>query len=149
MSMRPPVDLGGIPRRRTEEWIGALFPLPEGLLPELTARPNVGVWIEGRTGLMLGYGLLAPDAGTGPFGELFVRTIATPAVGRPRRPGRVRVADELLASELRSTIDGVQVIVAPTPEIEALKDAIHEYLAPSAHRAAIADSYLEDSAVTE
>src|SRR5262249_49729302 len=62
----------------------------------------------------------------------------------PRRPERVRVGDEALAAEVRAAVRGLEVVVAPTPELRAIMDLIAERMSPEEAKA----SYLEGGRVS-
>jgi hypothetical protein len=67
-----------------------------------------------------------------------------PMAGPPRRPRRVRVADEQLAAEVRAAAPDIEVVVAPTPELDAVVELMAATL-PEAEEA----SYLEDGTIGE
>jgi len=73
--------------------------------------------------------------------------LSSPLAGPPRRPTRVRVADQALAAEARAALGdpgGTEVVVAPTPELDEL---VHQF-ARSLPDGAEPDSYLEDGRVS-
>jgi hypothetical protein len=66
-------------------------------------------------------------------------------IGPPRRPARIRVADESLAAELREVVGAdTEVTVAPTPEL----DAVLRHMACSLPEGDEAESYLEAGRVS-
>jgi hypothetical protein len=46
--------------------------------------------------------------------------MAAPVAGRARRPSRVRVADAELAAQVREAVPDIDVVVAPTPELDRI-----------------------------
>jgi hypothetical protein len=50
--------------------------------------------------------------------ETLERTAKNPMVGEARRPSRVRVSDEVLATEIQRAEPKIEVVTAPTPELE-------------------------------
>jgi hypothetical protein len=84
-------------------------------------RPDVLVWLELPDDLIVGMQLVTPKAPVG-FSEALANALSRPAVGLPRRPARIRVAEESLAAEIRSAASGIEIVVAPTPELDVLLD---------------------------
>ncbi len=123
------------------EWIGgrlaAPFYVDEGAEPY---RPDLVLWIEEPTGLVVGQDVTRADA-EGAVGRLLLAALEQPMAGPPRRPDAIRVADTALASEVRAAVgDAIPTTVAPTPELETLLGAMLETMppAPADH-----ESYLE------
>lgn len=125
------------------EWIGARVAFPGYVLEGAPYRPDLIVWIELPEGLVVGGDVVDPARPVSSADALRIAMTA-PKVGAPRRPDRVRVADPDLAAELRAAELGVDVVVAPTPEID-------EALASMTEALTIDDedrSYLEDGAIS-
>lgn len=100
------------------------------------------LWLELPDWIVLGVELVAQRA-PGALREALLRVMARPMVGPPRRPARIRVADEASAAELRPAVPGISVRVAATPELATLVHELAEFL-PSEEGAA---SYLEEGRI--
>src|SRR5205085_5949675 len=61
-----------------------------------------------------------PSEVEGWLAETLRTAMKKPLVGKPRRPSFVRVADAVLAGELREAHVDIDIAVAPTPEIDEL-----------------------------
>lgn len=113
-------------------------------------RPEGIMWLELPSELIIGWTLLDPAAPGPSFADTLRQALRSPAAGPPRRPTRVRVADETLAAEARAALadddqlEGrTEVVVAPTPEIAELVRTFAESL-PEGDEP---ESYLEDGRV--
>jgi hypothetical protein len=62
-----------------------------------------------------------------------------PMHGRPHTPSRVRVASPELAQVLRSSLEGIEIVCAPTPEVDAVFEAMRRDLS---ERSGAPPSYL-------
>ena len=62
-----------------------------------------------------------------PFAATLAEAMAKPAVGKPRRPSKIRVADMAYAAELREAFSDIEVVVAPTPEIDEVVEELAEF----------------------
>jgi hypothetical protein len=119
-------------RRRTRggrcEWIGgrltAPFFIEDGPEPY---RPELALWIEEPSGLVVGQEVIAPEEAEGALGRVLLAAMGGPLAGSPRRPDAIRVADAALAVEVRAALgDAIPVVVAPTPELDALLQVMLE-----------------------
>jgi hypothetical protein len=102
-------------------------------------RPEAIFWM-GAEGAVLGHAVGRP-------GELLVlaceslqSAIEQPMYGRPHTPDRVRVASPELAEALRAGQSRIEVVCAPTPEIDAVFATMRERMG---NDAALEQSYLE------
>jgi hypothetical protein len=112
------------------EWVGGRFVLPfdiEGMHPVAVA------WIELPQRQVVYLDVRSPQDIDGWFAQALRAAMKRPAVGRPRRPARVRVADAALAGELRAEQDGIEVVVAPTPELDGFFDGLVASMATVPH----------------
>jgi len=114
-------------------------------------RPEAVVWLELPSELVVGWTLLDPAAPGPSFADTLRSAMRSPAAGPPRRPARVRVADEALAAQARAALAAddqvggrIEVTVAPTPEVDDLVRSLAEFL-PEGD---VPDSYLEDGRVS-
>src|SRR5229473_6592006 len=100
------------------EWIGSRYTLPEKVRDgDVVVQPQVIIWIELPSGLMLGSTLVNPLKPVS-FAETLEEALRNPGAGLPRRPARIRVPDERMARELRRAAGGIPIIVAPVPEVD-------------------------------
>jgi hypothetical protein len=104
---------------KATEWIGSLVALPTFISNENEHyRPEALIWMDGNE-LIQGFatekpGVLLPQAG-----EHLNGTIANPMCGGSK-PKRVRVASSELARVLRQSHPSMEIVCAPTPEIDAV-----------------------------
>jgi hypothetical protein len=116
-------------RKRNEiEWVGGTTLLPAYVTGEGEPyRPEALLWI-GADGKILGTELVESGRMLEVVTGALQSTIARPAYGRPHRPTRVRVASSELASVLREAFPAIDVVCAPTPEVDELVTAMHAHL---------------------
>jgi len=128
------------------EWIGGRFTAPffvdDGPEPY---RPELILWIEEPSGLVVGQDVIAPDDAEGALGRALLEAMEGPLAGSPRRPDAIRVADAALAVEVRAAVGAaIPVTVAPTPELDALLQVMLESMPADEEDA----SYLDDGRVS-
>lgn len=116
-----------------QEWIGGIARLPMYITENgRQFRPSVILWLDADTEMIVGTTIL--DSQDDPLGAAAANlraTARTAADGTPVLPGRVRVASPELADALRrAALDGVEVVCAPTPELDRTIDSLLERLAP-------------------
>lgn len=115
-------------KSQDSEWVGGVVevsaPGPQGTLFEV----EVLVWLELETGLLVGQETGERGATVAHAGEVLRRAMEAPLVGPPRRPGRVRVASAELAQVLIAHDPDLEVLRAPTPELQELAAAMKEDL---------------------
>ncbi|MGD2063676.1 MAG: SEC-C metal-binding domain-containing protein [Nitrospirota bacterium] len=120
------------PQRRTarrpsrREWIGGRLSPPFSIHDRAEPyRPELAVWIEEPSGIVVGQELLPPEAVEGAVGRTLRTALERPLMGAPRQPDAIRVADAALAAEARAVVGAtIPVTVAPTPELDAFLDAL-------------------------
>ena len=103
------------------EWVGGRFILRyeiEGVYPAVV------VWMELPSRKVVGFEVRKPVEMEGWFAESLRRAMKKPLAGKPRRPAHVRVADAALAGELREEHHDIEIVVAPTPELDALIESM-------------------------
>ena len=64
-------------------------------------RPSLVAWIELPEGLVVGQGVVMPEDVDGAVGRVLREALAQPTAGAPRRPDAIRVADSIIAAEVR------------------------------------------------
>ena len=131
------------------EWIGGRVTAPffvedggeEGNDP---FRPEMVLWIEAPSGLVVGQQVSTPEEAAGALGRALHEAIRTPLIGPARRPDAIRVADAEDAVALRATVeDAIPVTIAPTPELDALLNQMVESMGADAPD----PSYLDDGRI--
>lgn len=117
------------PGKRTGvEWVGGLVSLPARVTGEGEPyRPEVLLWL-GAEGAVLGSTVGKPGEVLGLASHSLQSTVERPMFGRPHAPGRVRVASPQLADVLRAGHPGLDVVCAPTPELDPVLAAMREKL---------------------
>lgn len=104
----------------TIEWIGGTATLPAYVTGEGEPyRPEALFWM-GADGAILGSTLARPGKILSMAGESLSGTIDDPMLGPPHRPTRVRVASPELADALRAAHPSLDVVCAPTPELDRM-----------------------------
>jgi hypothetical protein len=136
-------------KRTGIEWVGGVVSMPAYVTGEGEPyRPETLFWM-GAEGAVLGHAAGRPGEVLGLACESLRRTIERPMFGRPHAPARVRVASSELAEVLRAGQSAVEVVCAPTPEIDAvlavMRESMNEaakteqtYLSPEISPAAVA-----------
>jgi hypothetical protein len=131
------------------EWLGGIIPLPAQVTGEGEPyRPEVLLWM-GADGAILGSTTARPGELLPMAGESLQSAIEEPLYGPPHAPTRVRVASAELAAALRASHPGLDIVRAPTPELDEVlslmlnkmnEDALAEqsYLSPDIAPEAVA-----------
>ena len=116
------------------EWLGGRYtlahPVSEG---DSVYRAEVILWLELPSGVLVGSELTHANK-PATLAEVFAAATQNPAEGSPRRPSRIRVADEDTARELRGAAAGIPIVVGPVPELDDTFDDFLENLADWARR---------------
>lgn len=105
------------------EWVGGRVTLPVYVTEGEPYHPEAVIWLELPSELVLGFSMIDPAKSPPSFSDTFREVTRSPLAGPPRRPARVRVADQALAAEARAALGDpgdTEVIVAPTPELDRL-----------------------------
>jgi len=102
------------------EWVGGRLAAPFYVTEGEPFRPQMILWMELPDGFVLQARLIDPREPEVSFAQTLRQTMESPMAGPPRRPHRVRVADPLLAAELRRAFPGIDIVRAPTPELDML-----------------------------
>jgi hypothetical protein len=131
------------------EWIGGRVSAPFYVEAEVAEggdpfRPEMVLWIEAPSGLVVGQQVSAPEEAAGALGRALLEAIRAPLIGPVRRPDAIRVADAEDAVALRAAVgDAIPVTVAPTPELDALLNQMLESMDADAPD----PSYLDDGRI--
>ena len=125
------------------EWAGGLALLPTWITGEGEPyRPEILIWID-ADGLVLGHDIGVPGDVAGRAAASLRRAIEQPMVGKPHTPDKVRVASAELARMLQAAGTGIEIVCAPTPEVDAVLAAMREGLGERSDRSdGVALSYL-------
>jgi hypothetical protein len=102
------------------EWVGGRITMPVFVTSPEPYRPEMILWLEMPDDLVVSQTVIDPAGPPVSLRDTLLHATASPMVGAPRRPERIRVADAHLATELRGALPGVEVVVAPTPELDRL-----------------------------
>jgi hypothetical protein len=145
--------MAGKKKRAGVEWVGGVVRMPAYVTGEGEPyRPDVLLWMN-DDGLVLGTTTAKPGEVVGTAGDHLRTTIERPMIGPPHSPTRVRVASPELADVLRASHPAIDVVCAPTPEIDAVFAAMRErmdeddveteqsYLSPDIDAAALASFF--------
>lgn len=119
-------------KRTLIEWVGGLVPLPGFVTGEGEPfRPEALFWL-GADGAVLAHTVGAPGELMGLAAEHLRRTIERPMHGEPHVPASVRVASPELAEALRAVHTRIEIVCAPTPEIDTLLAGMREQMGQDA-----------------
>jgi hypothetical protein len=112
--------------RGGREWVGGRLSAPFFVTDRAEPyRPEIVVWLDLYDDLVVGQDVVGPENTADAVGRTLVAAMEHPLAGPPRRPDRIRVADASLAGEIRAALgDDTPVVVAPTPELDALLEAM-------------------------
>ena len=127
------------------EWVGGWLSPPFFVTDrDEPYRPELAIWVEEPSGLIVGQDVISPGSTEGAVGRVLRASMERPLAGSPRSPDRIRVANASLAAEVRAAVgDAIPVTVAPTPELDALLVTMLE----SMPGGGVEESYLEDGRV--
>jgi len=108
------------------EWIGGIISMPAYVTGEGEPyRPEALVWM-GAEAAVLGFTTGKPGELLAMAAESLQSTIDEPMYGRPHAPSRVRVASSDLAEALRDGHPGIEIVCAPTPELDEMLEMMRE-----------------------
>jgi hypothetical protein len=126
-------------KRTASEWIGGLVSMPAYVTDDGEPyRPEALFWM-GAEGAVLGHTLGKPGELVAFAADSLRNTLERPMVGDAHTPARVRVASPELAEALRAGHTGLDIVCAPTPEIDEVFELLHEKIDADAGHA---QSYL-------
>lgn len=128
------------------EWIGGSVAAPFYIhdRPE-PYRPEITLWLELPDDFVVGMKAATPEEFEDEPALTLREALAAPAVGPPRRPDGIRVADAETAAQVRDEVGAdIPVIVGPVPELDKVFDELFEAMAEHADRE---PSYLEEGRI--
>jgi hypothetical protein len=109
------------------EWLGGVMPLPFVEEDGRPFRPEALFWVS-TDGLVLGSTTARPGELRDAVASSLRTAMHEPLAGSPHRPDRIRVASTEIADALRAADAAIEVVCAPTPELEPLFDALRARL---------------------
>ncbi|CAN5924714.1 hypothetical protein BH11MYX4_BH11MYX4_41640 [soil metagenome] len=115
------------------EWAGGLFAMPAYVTGEGEPyRPEVLVWMD-ASGHVIGFSTAKPGELLAAAATHLRSAMTSPLVGPPHRPDRIRVASPELAAALRETLpETIELVRAPTPEIDHVLASMRQKMADDA-----------------
>ncbi|MDT8318910.1 MAG: hypothetical protein RQ826_00145 [Xanthomonadales bacterium] len=112
----------------TIEWVGGIATLPGYVANEGEPyRPEAIFWMTAE-GAVLGSMVAGPGELPATAGASLQSTIEQPIYGQAHAPTRLRVASAQLADILRASHPDIEVVCAPTPELDEMLDLMREHL---------------------
>ncbi len=110
------------------EWIGGIVSGPGMVMGEGPPfEPESLFWMSAG-GMILGSATGRPGEALRDAGQSLSDTMKKPLVGPRSVPARIRVASPALADTLRAAHPTIEVIVAPTPEVDAMAEIMRREL---------------------
>lgn len=118
---------------KTHEWVGGIGSLPGWITGESGAdyRPDVLLWIDVASGDVLGSTIDCRENILAIAPAQLQAAILRPLIGQPNAPARLRVASEPLAEVLRASHPDIDIVLAPTPELDQVMKAMTQHMAGS------------------
>lgn len=108
------------------EWIGGMAAMPAYITGEGEPyRPSGLLWL-GADGEIVGFTVAKPGELLAIASDTLQSAMGEPMYGRPYRPTRVRVASTELAEALRAGHPDLDVVCAPTPELDEILAQLQE-----------------------
>jgi hypothetical protein len=89
-------------------------------------HPELAFWLRVGEGYILGNQVVEPGDGQRALVELLPEVMRRPAVGRPHRPGKLRVRDPETAAQLTDTLGHLEVVVEAGGELRDWQAAFDE-----------------------
>ena len=130
----------------TLEWIGGSATAPFYVHDRAEPyRPEITLWLELPDDFVVGMKAATPEEAEDATALTLREALTAPAVGPPRRPASIRVADAETAAQVRDEAGtDIPVIVGPVPELDRVFDELFEAMAENADRE---PSYLEEGRI--
>jgi hypothetical protein len=117
---------------------------PAYVTEEQPYRPEMILWLELPDDIVVSCTLVDPKGPPVAFGESLLDAMESPLVGPSRRPVQIRVANSALAAEAREVVPDIDVVVAPTPELDRVLHLMAKSLTGEGGEG---PSYLEDGRI--
>lgn len=129
--------------RPVSEWAGGRFNSPFYVTEGEPYRPEMVVWMELPSKMVVTVNVSDPKSPVS-FSDVLLEAMSSPLPEAAQLPARIRVADAELAAEIRAAHPDLEVIVAPTPELEQLVERMMESMPGDSQGA----SYFEEGRVS-
>lgn len=114
---------------QTTEWIGGVISAPLYVLEGGPQRPDIVLWLELPSGLVVGTRLNAPRLSPDDVAATLADALERPLAPDASRPTHLRVGDDALATAVRMRLgDAIPITVAPTPELHVLAEDMARFL---------------------
>jgi hypothetical protein len=115
-------------KKKGIEWVGGIAVMPGYVTGEGEPyRPEALLWLDDRQ-LVLGVSTEKPGQLLARASESLAETIVKPMVGKADQPTRIRVATTELAEVLRTGHPNLDIVVGPTPEVDAVMASMREHM---------------------
>jgi hypothetical protein len=110
------------------EWVGGIAVMPGYVTGEGEPyRPEALLWLDDRQ-LVLGVSTEKPGHLLARASASLAETMGKPMVGKAEAPTQIRVATKELAEVLRAGHPNLEVVIAPTPELDAVMAVMREHM---------------------
>ena len=110
------------------EWVGGVAVMPGYVTGEGEPyRPEMLLWLDDNQ-LVLGVTTEKPGELLARASASLAETMAKPMVGKADAPTRIRVASKELAEALRVGHPSIEIVCAPTPEVDAVMAVMREHM---------------------
>lgn len=115
-------------KRSGIEWVGGVAVMPGYVTGEGEPyRPEALLWLDDSQ-LVLGVTTEKPGQLLARASDSLAETMAKPMVAKADAPSRVRVATKELAEVLRAGHPNLEIVCAPTPEVDAVMAVMREHM---------------------
>jgi hypothetical protein len=115
-------------KRKKQEWIGSLVSMPAYVTGEGEPyRPEALFWMDAE-GAVQGHTVGKPGELVSLAADSLRSALERPMLRPAHTPARVRVASPELAEALRTAHAGLEIVCAPTPEIDAVIASLREMM---------------------
>jgi hypothetical protein len=129
---------------KTAEWVGGLATLSLAVEVEgVSMHPEVLLWMD-EEGVVAGYSLGRPGDMLAMAVDSLCEAMTSSSRGQPGLPQRLRVASPELAEVLSELRPRIEIVCAPTPEIDAVLAAIEKELGEDDGEASSWDTPVSD-----
>ena len=132
----------GKSNKASREWVGGRFRLPFWITEGEPYRPDIALWLDVTSGLLLEHRVVHPDEAEECVFDSLKRAMENASLA----PKKIRVEDPILATKLRAEVGPkVKVHVGPVPEVEDLLDTMADAIEPDGPDV----SYLDEGRTSE
>ncbi|MCK4304272.1 MAG: SEC-C domain-containing protein, partial [Candidatus Eisenbacteria sp.] len=114
------------PTSLEHEWVGGRILSPFYITEGEPYRPELILWVELPDDIVVSFTLVDPKEAPVSLGDTLLDAIASPLVGPPRQPSRVRVADAASVLEVERVLPDIEIVKAPTPELNHILELMAE-----------------------